>query len=97
MRWGRDNYKAVCDKMAPFIESKVLQEGIPAEAEISSLQHLAKAFNTLFPLSHPYRATLSWWLFVSSGLLGILIALITISFQSIKSAITNPVKSLRME
>jgi len=47
--------------------------------------------------NYPYRIGLSWWLFASSGLLVILIALITISFQSIKSAVANPVKSLRTE
>ncbi len=47
--------------------------------------------------NYPYRITISWWLFVSSGLLVIMIALFTISFQSIKAAIANPVKSLRTE
>jgi putative ABC transport system permease protein len=47
--------------------------------------------------NYPYRITLSWWLFASGGILVILIALITISFQSIKAAIANPVKSLRTE
>jgi len=47
--------------------------------------------------NYPYRIGLSWWLFASSGLLVILIALITISFQSIKSATANPVRSLRTE
>ena len=47
--------------------------------------------------NYPYRITLSWWLFASGGMLVILIALITISFQSIKAAIANPVKSLRTE
>lgn len=46
---------------------------------------------------YPYRIMLSWWLFVSGGTLVILIALITISFQSIKAAVANPVKSLRSE
>lgn len=46
---------------------------------------------------YPYRITLSWWLFASSGILVLLIALATISFQSIKAAIANPVKSLRTE
>jgi putative ABC transport system permease protein len=44
-----------------------------------------------------YRAPLQWWIFVLAGFLAILIALITVSFQSIKAAIANPVKSLRME
>jgi len=47
--------------------------------------------------NYPYRIALSGWLFASSGLLVILIALITISFQSIKAAIANPAKSLRTE
>ena len=42
----------------------------------------------------PYRITLSWRLFASAGILVILIALITVSFQAIKAAIANPVKSL---
>ena len=45
----------------------------------------------------PYRITISWWLFALAGILVMLIALITISFQSIKAAIANPVKSLRTE
>ncbi|HEY6977027.1 MAG TPA: ABC transporter permease [Chitinophagaceae bacterium] len=47
--------------------------------------------------SFAYRITIGWWMFVSAGMLTILIALITISFQSIKAAIANPVKSLRTE
>lgn len=46
---------------------------------------------------YPYRITLDWWLFASSGILVLLIAMATISFQSIKAAIANPVKSLRTE
>ncbi len=44
-----------------------------------------------------YRINISWWIFFIAGLLALLIALITISFQSIKAAIANPVKSLRTE
>ena len=44
-----------------------------------------------------YRINISWWMFALAGLLAILIAVITISFQSIKAAIANPVKSLRTE
>ncbi|MFT3704159.1 MAG: ABC transporter permease [Agriterribacter sp.] len=47
--------------------------------------------------NYPYRITLSWWLFASAGLLVIAVALITTSFQSIKAAVANPVKSLRSE
>ncbi len=44
-----------------------------------------------------YRVNISWWIFFVAGLLAIIIALITVSFQSIKAAIANPVKSLRTE
>ncbi|HEX5026868.1 MAG TPA: ABC transporter permease [Agriterribacter sp.] len=44
-----------------------------------------------------YRANLSWWIFALSGILAVLIALITISFQAIKAAISNPVAALRTE
>jgi putative ABC transport system permease protein len=44
-----------------------------------------------------YRIHISWWIFIAAGLLAIMIALATISFQAIKAAIANPVKSLRTE
>lgn len=45
----------------------------------------------------PYRITISWWMFALAGLLVIAIALITMSFKTIRAAISNPVKSLRTE
>jgi putative ABC transport system permease protein len=44
-----------------------------------------------------YRINMNWWIFLGAGLLAVLIALATISFQAIKAAIANPVKSLRTE
>ena len=44
-----------------------------------------------------YRITISWWMFAAAGLCAISIALITVSFQSVKAALANPVKSLRSE
>jgi len=44
-----------------------------------------------------YRINISWWIFFAAGLLAVIIALATISFQAIKAAIANPVKSLRTE
>jgi uncharacterized membrane protein YidH (DUF202 family) len=46
--------------------------------------------------SYEYRIALSWWVFAASGLLVIVIALLTVSFQSIKAAMTNPVKAIKM-
>jgi putative ABC transport system permease protein len=47
--------------------------------------------------SYNYRVTINGWVFVVAGLLALLVALITISFQSIRAAIANPAKSLRTE
>jgi len=47
--------------------------------------------------NYPYRIALSWWMFAAAGLMVILIALLTVSFQAIKAALGNPVKSLRTE
>jgi ABC-type antimicrobial peptide transport system permease subunit len=47
--------------------------------------------------SYTYRINMQWWIFVAAGLLAVFIALVTISFQAIKAAIANPVKSLRTE
>jgi len=47
--------------------------------------------------NYPYRVSLSWWIFASAGILVILIALATVSFQAIKAAVANPAESLRTE
>jgi putative ABC transport system permease protein len=44
-----------------------------------------------------YRIDISVWVFVAAGLSALTIALATVSFQAIKAAVTNPVKSLRTE
>ena len=44
-----------------------------------------------------YRTTMSWWVFIASGACMLLMALITLSMQTIKAAVANPVKSLRTE
>jgi putative ABC transport system permease protein len=44
-----------------------------------------------------YRISIQWWVFVLAGILAALIAFITVSFQAIKAATANPVKSLRTE
>jgi putative ABC transport system permease protein len=47
--------------------------------------------------SFAYRVNISWWIFFVAGFVALFIALITVSFQAIKAAIANPVKSLRTE
>ncbi|GAB3990879.1 ABC transporter permease [Spirosoma daeguense] len=44
-----------------------------------------------------YKVSLDWWLFALAGFIAVAIALLTVSFQSVKAALTNPVKSLRSE
>jgi putative ABC transport system permease protein len=44
-----------------------------------------------------YRINLSWWMFALAGLTALAIALATVSFQAVKAALANPVKSLRSE
>ncbi|AUD03393.1 ABC transporter permease [Spirosoma pollinicola] len=44
-----------------------------------------------------YKIDIAWWIFVLAGVLSVSIALLTVSFQSVKAALVNPVKSLRSE
>lgn len=46
---------------------------------------------------YAYRIDLSWWVFAAAGIGALLIAVFTISFQAIKTALVNPIKSLRTE
>jgi putative ABC transport system permease protein len=46
---------------------------------------------------YEYRVQINWWIFLIAGLLACLIALITVSFQAMRAAMANPVKSLRTE
>jgi putative ABC transport system permease protein len=47
--------------------------------------------------NYKYRIQISWWIFLAAGVMALLIALFTVSFQAIKAAVANPVKSLRSE
>jgi putative ABC transport system permease protein len=44
-----------------------------------------------------YHIRIGWWIFAAAGLASILIAFMTISFQAIRAAVSNPVESLRSE
>ena len=44
-----------------------------------------------------YRVNISWWVFAVAGLSVLIITLVTVGFQAIKAAVSNPVKSLRSE
>jgi len=47
--------------------------------------------------NYTYRTGLSWWVFATAGFGALAITLLTISYQSIKAALANPVRSLRSE
>jgi putative ABC transport system permease protein len=48
-------------------------------------------------LGFAYKIDMEWWVFALAGMLAVVIAILTVSFQSIKAALMNPVKSLRSE
>ena len=47
--------------------------------------------------SYAYRINISWTVFIAAGILALIIAMITVSFQAVKAAVSNPVKSIRTE
>lgn len=89
---------------------KILGASITGITELLSKDFLRPVFLSVviaFPVSwlimvnwlkaFEYKTSIHWWVFALAGLLVLLIALTTVSFQSIKAAIANPVKSLRTE
>ncbi|GAB3321031.1 ABC transporter permease [Larkinella ripae] len=58
---------------------------------------LTNYFMTTWLQRYTYRTELSWWIFAVSGLGAVAITLLTVSFQSIKAALMNPVRALRSE
>jgi putative ABC transport system permease protein len=89
---------------------KVLGASVPGIAALLSkdfMKLVAIACILAFPfawwmmhnwlLNYEYRVQISWLIFLVAGFAAILISLITISFQAIKAAVMNPIKSLRTE
>jgi len=58
---------------------------------------LAYYFSSSWLENYDYRITIGWQVFVWAAASALLITLITVSFQAIKAAIANPIKSLRTE
>jgi putative ABC transport system permease protein len=89
---------------------KVLGASVPEMAGLLSKDFLKLVFISCviaFPVAlwamnswlqdYQYRTPIQWWIFPFAGLIALAIAMLTVSFQAIKAAIANPVKSLRME
>lgn len=72
-----------------FLKLVLLSFIIATPVALYAMQHWLQNF--------AYRIEIEWWMFAIAGVMVIFIALATISFQSIKAAIANPVKSLRTE
>lgn len=47
--------------------------------------------------NYKFRTTTAWWIFAATGMTALLITLLTVSFQAIRAALSNPVKALRSE
>jgi putative ABC transport system permease protein len=58
---------------------------------------VAYYFMNKWLINYEYKTPLSWWIFASAGIGVVVITLLTVSFQAIKAAVANPVKSLRTE
>ncbi len=89
---------------------KVLGATVTSLAGLLSLEFLKLILFSLllaFPLAwlamnkwlqyYAYRVDIHWWVFVLAGIAAIMIAILTISFQAIRAAISNPIKNLRTE
>lgn len=89
---------------------KVLGASVPGIATLISkefLQLVVIACLVAFPVAwwimhswlqgFEYRIVISGWIFLAAGVIAVLIALVTVSFQAMRAAIANPVKSLRTE
>jgi putative ABC transport system permease protein len=82
-------------------------QGLAALLSKEFLKLVALSCILAFPISwwamhnwlqdYQYRTTIHWWIFAIAGIVSLAIALITVSFQAVKVAITNPIKSLRTE
>jgi putative ABC transport system permease protein len=58
---------------------------------------LAYYFMSKWLLNYEYHAALSWWIFASAAIGAMLMTLATVSYQSIRAALSNPVRNLRTE
>jgi ABC-type antimicrobial peptide transport system permease subunit len=89
---------------------KVIGASVPAIVTLLStnfLKPVALAMLIAFPVSgfvmehwlsdFAYRVDLEWWIFAAAGFLTIGVALLTVSYQTIRAALVNPVRSLRSE
>jgi len=75
----------------------LLSEEFMALMVISSLLAFPIAWFAMYTWlqNYAYHINIKWWVFASAGITALLIAIITISYQAIKAAVSSPIKSLR--
>lgn len=80
-------------KIGPFMKKEM------ADSEGVELNYTLERFRgmTQWLENFAYRVEISWWIYAVSGLVAMVIALLTVSYQSIKAALMNPVKTLKVE
>jgi len=72
-----------------FLQLVILAFGIATPIAWYAMDKWLQAF--------AYRISLSWWMFALAGVIAVFIALFTVSFQAVKAALSNPIKSLKTE
>ena len=75
------------DQVLDFIKPVALAFAVAAPVAFISMQRWLEGF--------AFRTTISWWVIPAAGLAAFIIALVTISFQSMNAALANPVDSLK--
>ena len=110
--YGSPGHRATITVSEPFVAPPLLSpRGTPLERarhrRAIAISLTSRASIVAFPIAwwamnkwlqdFAYKIDLSWWLFAVSGALALAIALVTVSYQAIKAALANPVKSLRSE
>ena len=86
---GASTFEIVRMLSGHFLKLVLLAIGLPYPVGYYSMQGWLVNF--------AYQVDLAWWIFAVSGLVSIGITLLTVSYQTIKAALLNPVQSLRSE
>jgi putative ABC transport system permease protein len=92
------NIKKVLGASVPRITSEIVKEFVKPVfiAAIIAIPLASIAMNKWLE-EFAYRISIQWWVFVAAAAIALVIAVLTVGFQAIKAALSNPVKALRSE
>ena len=82
---------------AKTLDQQIVKNLVPSALAILIATPIAYVAMQRWLENFAYRIEISWGLLLAAGLLAILVAWLTVSYQSIKAALTDPVKALRHE